>query len=140
MRFGVTKNKEEGLKKKMIKLAIDDKDIEEKFIRSGGKGGQYVNKVSTCVYLKYLPMGIEVKCQQARSQVLNRFLASRILVNKIETIMLGKLSQEQKRREKIIRQKRRRSQRSKEKMLRDKAKNSQKKMDRSFKGSKDLSI
>ena len=34
MRFGVTKNKEEGLKKKMIKLAIDDKDIEEKFIRS----------------------------------------------------------------------------------------------------------
>ena len=85
-----------------------------------------MNKASTCVYLKHRPSGIEVKCQKERSQALNRFLARRILANKIETRILGKFSEERQRIEKIRRQKRRRSKRAKEKMLRDKKKRAEK--------------
>jgi len=131
----ISKFKQEVLLKKMHELKIYEKDIIEKFIRSQGKGGQKVNKTSSCVYLKHKPSGIEVKCQRERSQVLNRFLARRILVNKIETLVKGKASAEQKRIEKIRRQKRKRSKRAKEKMLRDKAKTSQKKAQRSYRPS-----
>ena len=81
MRFSVSAYKEEALKTKMASLGIKETDFEEKFIRSSKKGGQKVNKTSTCVYLKHKPTGIEVKCQKERSQVLNRFFARRILVN-----------------------------------------------------------
>ena len=118
MRFGASGHKEEGLRTKMASLGIQESDLVEKFIRSSGKGGQKVNKTSSCVYLRHKPTSIEVKCQKERSQSLNRFLARRILVNKIELRMLGRRAEEQKRREKIRRQKRKRSKRSKEKMLR----------------------
>ena len=120
-------DKEEALKAKMDLLGIKERDLEEKFIRSNKKGGQKVNKTSSCVYLKYKPTGIEVKCQEERSQALNRFLARRILADKIESLILGRESDEQKRYEKIRRQKRRRSRRSKEKMLKDKKLHSEKK-------------
>ncbi len=128
----ISESKKEDLKKKMDHLGIYEKDIEEKFIRSHGKGGQKVNKTSSCVYLKHKPSGIEVKCQRERSRALNRFFARRILVNKIEILVLGELSEERKRIEKIRRQKRKRSKRAKEKMLNDKAKKSQKKKERSY--------
>ena len=131
----ISRSKKEALEKKMRELGVYEKDLKEKFIRSRGKGGQNVNKTSTCVYLKHKPSGIEVKCQRERSQALNRFLARRILVNKIETIKLGRLSEERKRIEKIRRQKRRRSKRAKEKMLEHKAKRSQKKKQRSYRPS-----
>ena len=131
MLFGVSETKEQSLKHKMEKLGIRENDIAEKFIRSGGKGGQNVNKVSTCVYLKHRPTGIEVKCSQERAQALNRFLARKILVNKIETLVLKNESEEQKRIEKIRRQKRKRSRRAKEKMLRNKRKTAEKKKMRS---------
>jgi len=118
MRFSVSGGKEKALGAKMHSLGIREADIEEKFIRSSKKGGQKVNKTSSCVYLKHKPTGIEVKCQRERSQALNRFLARRILANKIEALILGRRSEEQKRIEKIRRQKRKRSKRSKEKMLR----------------------
>lgn len=127
MNLGIGKDKEEALKLRMISLGIKDSDIEEKFICSGKNGGQNVNKVSTCVYLKYIPLNIEVKCQQERSQALNRFLARRILVNKIDEVILGKKSQKQKENEKIRRQKRRRSRRAKDKMLESKKLHSKKK-------------
>ena len=125
--FNVTSEKQAALKAKMESLGIKESDIEEKFIRASKKGGQKVNKTSSCVYLKHLPTGIEVKCQKERSQALNRFLARRILINKIESLILGKKAAEQKRIEKIRRQKRRRSRRAKEKMLRYKKIRSEKK-------------
>ena len=120
-------DKEEALRAKMASLGINEADILELFILASKKGGQKVNKTSSCVYLKHVPTGIEVKCQQERSQALNRFLARRILAGKIESLVLGRESAEQKRYEKIRRQKRRRSRRAKEKMLRDKKFHSEKK-------------
>jgi protein subunit release factor B len=131
--FGVSPDKEQALAERMEKLGIRETDILEKFIRSGGHGGQNVNKVATCVYLKHLPTGFEVKCQQERFQSLNRFLARRILVDKIETAILGKQSAEEQRIAKIRRQKRKRSKRAKEKMLADKRRVSEKKQGRTFK-------
>jgi len=131
--FGVSPEKEQALAERMERLGIREEDILEKFIRSGGHGGQNVNKVATCVYLKHLPTGTEVKCQQERSQSLNRYLARRILTDKIETAVVGKESEEEQRIAKIRRQKRKRSKRAKEKMLADKHRVAEKKKGRSFK-------
>ncbi len=128
--FGINPKKQKDLEYKMQKLGIFEKDIIENFIRSGGKGGQNVNKTSTCVYLKHIPTNIEVKCQSERSQILNRFLAYRLLTSKIEQLMLGKKSSERQRIEKIRRQKRKRSKRAKEKMLFGKHFQSEKKENR----------
>lgn len=129
--FSVNPAKENTLKTKMYALNIYEKDIKESFIRSGGKGGQKVNKTSTCVYLKHIPTGIEVKCQKERSQALNRYHARVILLKKIEQLIKGKESEERQRIEKIRRQKRKRSRRVKEKILAEKKIISEKKRLRS---------
>jgi len=126
--FGVNRDKEKSLRDKMLLLGIRQEDIIENFIRSGGPGGQNVNKTSTCVYLKHIPTGIEIKCQRERSQALNRYIARKLLVKKIETSILGRLSTERQRFEKIRRQKRRRSRRAKLKILEAKRLHSQKKI------------
>lgn len=118
--FPVSSLKEKALHQKMESLNIREDDIQETFIRSGGRGGQHVNKASTCVYLKHIPTGVEVKCQQERSQSLNRYRARVILANKIETLIKGLESEERKKIEKLRRQKRKRSKRTKEKMLAEK--------------------
>jgi protein subunit release factor B len=133
LRLGVSSEKERMLLEKMEHLGIREEDVIERFVRSRGHGGQNVNKVSTCVYLKHLPTGIEVKCQQERSQALNRFFARRILIQKIEDQILGRESAEQQRIAKIKRQKRKRSKRAQEKVLHLKHLQSEKKKTRSQK-------
>jgi protein subunit release factor B len=135
--FPVSPLKEKSLQEKMKTFNIHEDDIRESFVRSQGRGGQNVNKTSTCVYLKHLPTGIEVKCQQERSQALNRYRARVILVKKIEKLIKGQESEELQRIEKIRRQKRKRSKRAKEKMLLQKKHVSEKKQFRSYRFEKD---
>lgn len=99
---------------------IYERDLAETFVRSGGAGGQHVNKTSSCVQLLHRPTGLMVKCQDDRSQAINRYLARRRLLGLFEARVLRRKTEEQQRREKIRRQKRRRSRRSKEKILQEK--------------------
>jgi len=82
--FAVSPKKNEELRRQMETLGIREEDLEERFVRSSGKGGQHVNKASTCVQLLHRPSGIEVKCMGERSQSLNRFFARRLLLERIE--------------------------------------------------------
>ncbi len=110
IRFPVSEEKNRWLQERMQSMGIDERDIEEKFIRSSGSGGQKVNKTSTCVYLRHIPTGIEVKCMKERSQSLNRFLARRELVEKISKvegqITSGNIEMAKMRRQKARRKKR----------------------------------
>src|SRR5437867_8286520 len=111
----------------MERLAVREEDLEERFIRSRGKGGQNVNKVSSCVVLRHVPTGIAVRCEQERSQGLNRFLARRELLDRLEARERGAAATALQARERIRRQKRRRSRRAKEKMLANKRAQGEKK-------------
>jgi len=111
LNFAVSEEKNVWLREKMEAFGIHEKDIEEKFIRSSGHGGQNVNKTSTCVYLKHIPTGIEVKCMKDRSQSINRFLARRELVKRVEMIS-GQLTSIELKREKIQKQKSKREKRA----------------------------
>jgi protein subunit release factor B len=110
--FPVSEEKNRWLKEKMEALGIHEKDIEEKFIRSSGSGGQKVNKTSTCVYLKHIPTGVEVKWMRERNQSLNRFLARRELMLRIDKLS-GRLPPEEVKSEKARRQKLKRKKRAK---------------------------
>jgi protein subunit release factor B len=112
---------------RMEGLGIAEGDLIEKFVLGSGSGGQKINKTSSCVYLKHVPSGIEVKCQTTRSRELNRLYARRELCEKLEEIILKEKSTRQKEFEKIRRQKRRRSRKAKDKMLASKKIQSNKK-------------
>ena len=128
--FPVSTEKEGQLTRRMAALGVNETDIEEAFVRSGGHGGQNVNKSATCVMLVHRPTGLQVKCQTTRQQGLNRFLGRRLLLDKIERLQTGSVAAQRARIEKIRRQKRRRSRRAKERMLADKSHQSAKKQAR----------
>jgi peptide chain release factor len=116
----VSSEKWQALEARLAKLGIREQDLEEQFVRSGGRGGQHVNKVATCVVLIHRPTGLTIRCQEERSQGLNRFLARRRLADKREEQLLGDASRRRQEIEKIRRQKRKRSKRAKEKLLAEK--------------------
>jgi protein subunit release factor B len=126
----VNPDKAQQLAQRMAALGVRESDIEETFVRSGGHGGQNVNKSATCVMLLHRPTRLQVKCQTTRQQGLNRFIARRLLLDKIEELQTGQVAATRDRIEKIRRQKRKRSRRAKERMLADKSRHADKKASR----------
>ena len=125
--YPVSLEKAAQLARRMAELGVSEADIEESFVRSGGHGGQNVNKTSTCVMLMHRPTGLQVKCQATRQQGLNRFIARRLLLDKIEERQRGFVAAKRAEIERIRRQKRKRSRRAKDKMLADKSHHADKK-------------
>ena len=113
-------NKWDEILARLDGLGVLEKDLAESFSRSGGKGGQNVNKVETAVTLVHRPSGIIVRCQEARSQAQNRFLARLRLIQKLESRLCEEKAREKSEIEKIRRQKRGRSKAAKARVLKDK--------------------
>ncbi|MBN1973488.1 MAG: peptide chain release factor-like protein [Sedimentisphaerales bacterium] len=111
MDFGITQKKQDELEKRMTLLGIREQDIQEKFIRSSGPGGQNVNKTASCVYIRHVPTKLEIKMQRERSQGLNRYYARKRLCELLEEEKLGKKSPAALKAEKIRKQKQRRKRR-----------------------------
>jgi len=123
--MGVSKPTQDRLAKTMERLGVHEADLIEKFILGSGSGGQKINKTSSCVYLKHIPTGIEIKCQQDRSRSMNRFHARAELCERLEERLFKEKSKKQQIFEKIRRQKRKRSKRAQEKILANKKQRSQ---------------
>ena len=110
--FGVRPEKEAELRERMARCGLREEDLRESFIRGGGPGGQKINRTASCVQLRHLPTGLEVRMQEARSQALNRFYARRRLCELLENQTLGADSPEAKRAARLRKQKDRRRRRA----------------------------
>ena len=114
--FPVRPEKQQELQERMDLLGIREEDLEEQYVRSAGRGGQKLNKTSSCVSLVHRPTGISVKCGKSRSQALNRFLARRLLADKMEEASPHGGEGKDFFRDKIRKQKSRRRRRTKKKL------------------------
>jgi protein subunit release factor B len=114
--MGPKKEKILELANKMKKIGLDKNDIEEKFIKSSGRGGQKVNKSSSAVFLKHIPTQLTIKYGKERSQHLNRYKALKLLVAKFEQLKFGISSKESEKINKIRKQKQKRKKRAKQKL------------------------
>jgi protein subunit release factor B len=123
----ISPEKQAALEERMAKLGITEEMLLEKFILGSGAGGQKINKTSSCVYLKHLPSGIEVKCQANRSREMNRFQARKEICDTIEGIRQQKAQARKDEMEKTRRTNRPLSRRSKQRSVAEKRKTSQKK-------------
>jgi protein subunit release factor B len=123
----VTTGQPPDLELRMAAMGVREEDLEETFVRSGGAGGQKVNKSSSCVMILHKPTGLRVKCQTSRQQGMNRTLARRMLLDKLEERQRDRAMAARSAAEKIRRQKRKRSKGAKERMLADKAHRGEKK-------------
>lgn len=123
----VNRDKWDKLAEWMEKLHINEDDFIEKFIIGSGKGGQKLHKTASTVYLKHIPTGTEIKCQESRSREDNRYFARVRLCEKCHAMVCDEKTKEQQRIEKLKRQKKRRSRRSTQKMLDEKSKQGQRK-------------
>ena len=126
----ISQSKQLLLEERMRKLGVREQDLVEKFVLGSGKGGQKINKTSSCVYIRHVPSGLEVKCQRERAQSLNRYVARRELCDRLEGRVLGMKSARRQEEERIRRQKRRRSRRQKAVMLAGKRQQGEKKQQR----------
>lgn len=109
--FAVSDQKNRWLVSRMAELGVKEEELEERFVRSSGKGGQHLNKTSSAVQVRHLPTGIEARCGRERSQSLNRFLARRELLEKLAR-HLGLTTEQDSELARIRKQKSRRSRRS----------------------------
>lgn len=72
------------LRARFVSLGVKPEEIEERFVRGTGAGGQKINKTSSTVWLRHAPSGVEVRCQSERSQTTNRLLAWQELAGRLE--------------------------------------------------------
>jgi protein subunit release factor B len=114
----------------MARAGLREEDLDEMFARSGGPGGQKVNKTSSAVILVHRPTGLQVRCEQERSQSQNRLVARELLLAKIEQKRLATAAAARAEIEKLRRQKRKRPRAVKERILQAKARRSEQKRHR----------
>ena len=113
------------LRSRFVSLGVRAEEIEERFVRGTGAGGQKINKTSSTVWLQHRPTGLEVRCQRERSQAVNRLVAWTELADKLEWRRQEAVNQAQAARELVRRQKRQKSRGQKARMMEGKKRRAQ---------------